>query len=68
MMRIRGFTLPEAISFAHIPGGANILYLDGHAEFLHYPGDRFPMTKSSAAIMGRYGHLFDGPGDPGPPQ
>ncbi len=50
---------PEVISFAHIPGGANILYFDGHVEFQRYPGLRFPVTKTSAAIMGRYGHLFD---------
>jgi len=52
---------PEVISFAHIPGGANVLYLDGHVKFLHYPGDRFPVTRDSARLMGCYGHLFDGP-------
>ncbi len=31
--------------FHHVPGGANILYLDGHIEFLRYPG-KFPMTKA----------------------
>lgn len=51
---------PEVISFAHIPGGVNCLYFDGHCEFLIYPGKRFPSTKDSARIMGRYGHLFDG--------
>lgn len=52
---------PEVISFAHIPGGANVLYLNGHVNFLHYPGDRFPVTRDSARLMGCYGHLFDGP-------
>jgi prepilin-type N-terminal cleavage/methylation domain-containing protein/prepilin-type processing-associated H-X9-DG protein len=48
-------------SFAHIPGGCNVLYLDGHVEFLRYPGERFPMTVDSARSFGRYNWLFDGP-------
>ena len=39
---------------AHAPGGCNVLYLDGHVEFVRYPGDRFPMTEDSARIFGRY--------------
>jgi len=27
--------------FSHIPGGANVAYLDGHVEFLRYPTE-FP--------------------------
>jgi prepilin-type processing-associated H-X9-DG protein len=27
----------------HVPGGANVLYMDGHVEFVKYPGE-FPMT------------------------
>lgn len=49
-------------SFSHVPGGANILYLDGHVAFHHYPGTRFPMTIDSARSFGRYNWLFDGPG------
>jgi len=30
------------VVFNHVPGGANVLYLDGHVEFLRYPG-RFPV-------------------------
>jgi len=26
-------------SFNHIPGGCNVLYMDGHVEFIKYPGD-----------------------------
>jgi prepilin-type N-terminal cleavage/methylation domain-containing protein/prepilin-type processing-associated H-X9-DG protein len=47
--------------FAHIPGGANVLYMDGHVQFLRYPGERFPMTEDSARIFGRYNRPFDGP-------
>jgi prepilin-type processing-associated H-X9-DG protein len=58
----------EVESFAHIPGGINVLYLDGHVEFLRYGGTRFPATANHARSSGCYGHLFDGPGDPGPPK
>jgi prepilin-type N-terminal cleavage/methylation domain-containing protein/prepilin-type processing-associated H-X9-DG protein len=46
--------------FSHVPAGGNILYLDGHVEFLHYPAERFPMTFDSARTLGRYGKPFDG--------
>lgn len=46
--------------FSHVPGGGNVLYLDGHAEFLSYPSSRFPMTEDSARIFGRYNRPFDG--------
>lgn len=31
------------ISFNHLPGGCNVLYMDGHAEFILYPG-KFPIS------------------------
>jgi len=34
--------------FNHVPGGANVLYLDGHAEYVRY-NDRFPVA------LGKYG-------------
>jgi len=37
--------------FAHIPGGCNVLHLDGHVEFIRYPG-KFPVTAASA-VLGR---------------
>jgi prepilin-type processing-associated H-X9-DG protein len=27
----------EGLQFSHIPGGANVLYMDGHVKFLRYP-------------------------------
>lgn len=39
--------------FSHIPGGVNVLYLDGHVQFLKYPGEH-PITKSNA-LLGRKG-------------
>ena len=44
----------------HVPSGMNALYLDGHVEFHHYPGARFPATKLCAFTFGRYNWLFDG--------
>jgi prepilin-type N-terminal cleavage/methylation domain-containing protein/prepilin-type processing-associated H-X9-DG protein len=40
--------------FNHIPGGSNVLYMDGHVEFIRYPGPP-PVNKKMAAIM----HMFD---------
>ena len=46
--------------FAHVPGGANVLYLDGHVAYVRYPGDRFPLTEDSARTFGRYNRTMDG--------
>ena len=50
----------KVIDFSHIPGGGNVLYFDGHVEFLLYPNERFPFTEDSARTLGRYGKPFDG--------
>ena len=26
-------------SFNHVPGGANVLFMDGHVQFMKYKGD-----------------------------
>jgi len=39
--------------FNHVPGGANVLYLDGHVEFKKYPGE-FPLTDPMAKMAGGY--------------
>ncbi len=49
-----------AKDFSHVPGGGNVLYLDGHVDFLRYPGEKFPMTENSARIFGRYDRPWDG--------
>jgi len=38
-------------AFNHIPGGSNILFLDGHVEFGKYPGTGF-VSKPFAALVG----------------
>jgi len=35
--------------YNHIPGGGNVLYMDGHVEFLKYPSDT-PMTAGLATL------------------
>lgn len=35
--------------FNHVPGGSNVLFLDGHVEFIKYPG-KFPVTSAFAAL------------------
>jgi len=36
--------------FNHIPGGGNVLYLDGHVDFLRYP-DKYPVSRTWAGIL-----------------
>ncbi len=39
-----------APAFNHLPGGGNVLYLDGHVEFLRYPGE-WPICATWANFM-----------------
>lgn len=41
----------EVDQFNHVPGGSNVLYMDGHVEFIRYPGE-WPITTIVAAIDG----------------
>jgi prepilin-type N-terminal cleavage/methylation domain-containing protein/prepilin-type processing-associated H-X9-DG protein len=44
-------TVSQDVSeYNHLPGGSNVLYLDGHVEFLKYPGE-FPISETMAYIM-----------------
>ena len=36
--------------FNHVPGGCNVLYMDGHVQFLKYPSRQFPVTFEMAII------------------
>lgn len=37
--------------FNHVPGGANVLYMDGHAEFVRYKS-KFPVMNSAPGTVG----------------
>ena len=39
--------------FNHIPGGSNVLYMDGHTEFQKFPGE-FPTTRMFAALISMF--------------
>jgi prepilin-type N-terminal cleavage/methylation domain-containing protein/prepilin-type processing-associated H-X9-DG protein len=34
----------------HVPGGSNVLFMDGHVEFLKYP-DKYPLSKTFMAVF-----------------
>lgn len=40
--------------FSHIPGGVNVLYMDGHVEFIKYPGKDFAAA-GFATLVGLLG-------------
>ena len=43
-------TSVEVDQFNHIPGGSNVLYMDGHVEFVRFP-DKMPVCRALALIM-----------------
>lgn len=49
-----GMTAPgmpmDMLMFNHVPGGSNVLYLDGHVAFVKYPS--YPVTHEMAAFLG----------------
>ncbi len=40
----------EAERFSHAPGGANVLYMDGHVSFVRWPSDEFPVNPYMALV------------------
>lgn len=43
----------EIAQYNHIPGGGNLLYMDGHVEFIKYPSDtNAPLTRAIVALIG----------------
>jgi prepilin-type N-terminal cleavage/methylation domain-containing protein/prepilin-type processing-associated H-X9-DG protein len=53
-----------SVQFNHVPGGSNVLYMDGHVEFVKYPGPP-PLNKKMSAIMRMFDRRPPGP-PPGP--
>ena len=52
----------EATHFNHVPGGSNVLYMDGHVEFIKYSGEygtEFPINHAGFALheAGEGGHV-----------
>ncbi|HOZ45239.1 MAG TPA: DUF1559 domain-containing protein [Candidatus Hydrogenedentes bacterium] len=41
----------NAEDFNHVPGGSNVLYMDGHVEFVKYPSVKAPVLRSFAMAM-----------------
>jgi prepilin-type N-terminal cleavage/methylation domain-containing protein/prepilin-type processing-associated H-X9-DG protein len=39
-------------AFNHVPGGSNVLYLDGHVEFVRYPSSEFPVNTLISVLFG----------------
>ena len=44
-------------SFNHVPGGGNVLYMDGHVTFVRYPGE-FPLCTTWVATLDMMANLF----------
>ncbi len=44
----------DVARFNHVPGGCNVLYMDGHVDYVKYPGPP-PVTQILAEML----HLFD---------
>jgi prepilin-type N-terminal cleavage/methylation domain-containing protein/prepilin-type processing-associated H-X9-DG protein len=45
-------------NYNHVPGGSNVLYLDGHVAFIRYPGAA-PVNENVASLFGGVGELID---------
>lgn len=41
------------VDFNHVPGGANVLHLDGHVAFVRYPGP-FPVSEGFAVLSAAF--------------
>jgi prepilin-type N-terminal cleavage/methylation domain-containing protein/prepilin-type processing-associated H-X9-DG protein len=48
------YVAPSPSNFNHVPGGGNVLYMDGHVGFLRYP-ERWPYSRAWMTIVGLAG-------------
>jgi len=44
----------DPMGFNHVPGGGNVLYMDGHVAFVRYPGP-FPISRAWASAVNYLG-------------
>jgi len=45
-------SITGSVLFNHLPGGANVLYMDGHVEFQKYPNGKWPAHEAAANALG----------------
>ncbi|MCX5758075.1 MAG: hypothetical protein NTU83_06145 [Candidatus Hydrogenedentes bacterium] len=45
----------DAAAFNHVPSGGNVLFMDGHVEFVRYPG-KAPVSNGMALFVGTLLH------------
>jgi prepilin-type N-terminal cleavage/methylation domain-containing protein/prepilin-type processing-associated H-X9-DG protein len=50
---------PGASYFNHVPGGGNVLYMDGHVSFVRYPGT-WPVCKAKVQMKNLIQMLLEG--------
>jgi len=43
----------DAAAYNHLPGGGNVLYMDGHVDFLRYPSE-YPVSTTWAFVTGSW--------------
>jgi prepilin-type N-terminal cleavage/methylation domain-containing protein/prepilin-type processing-associated H-X9-DG protein len=48
------YVAPSAADFNHVPGGGNVLYMDGHVAFLRYPA-QWPYSRAWMSVVGLAG-------------
>lgn len=53
-LRGSGSQAGGVLLFNHMPGGSNVVFLDGHVEFIEFPGE-FPVTLEVADALGTFG-------------
>ena len=46
--------MADAKHFNHVPGGGNVLFMDGHTEFIRYPS-KHPVTRAFSSLLGLAG-------------
>jgi prepilin-type N-terminal cleavage/methylation domain-containing protein/prepilin-type processing-associated H-X9-DG protein len=51
---------PMAAMFNHVPGGSNVLYLDGHVEFVRYEEEGLYPVNNVGNDMHRASHMLNG--------
>ena len=44
----------NASNFSHIPGGSNVLFMDGHVDYVRYPSEQFPVTEEFAVFANSF--------------